>query len=285
MSPPTSAGASGDVHRLAVGVEAVDAVGGGRIAPPLHVLRDDMPLERARVRVLARRGLGVASVLPPADRHRTCRHVIRYEPELFRPGHASVTVRLVESVRGAGPRRFVPRRLEVPILDPTVADDRDTSFRIHRPRLFPGAAYPADPPATGVRGRVTRGDDVVRWARVEAVRSGGDDRVLARAHGDDRGEFFLLLGPPARPPGEPTGSLEVEIRAFGPDSPPAPPSAERARADRLWDLPAEPLPEVVGPDAVTLGEALPSGYGRSASRTLEVPLGRIVSEQEPFDIE
>lgn len=210
--------------------------------------------------------------------------MIRYEPGLFRPGHTGVTVRLVESTRHMGRRRFVPRRLEIPLLDPETADEEDTALRIHRPRLFPGAAYPMDPPATGIRGRVVRGDEAVRWARVEVVRAGGD-RILARAHGDDRGEFFVVLGPDARPPGEPTGTLDLEVRAFGPDSAPVPPSALRTRVDDLWDLPVEPLPAALEPDAVTLGEALPADYGRSASRPVKVPLGRIISEQKPFDIE
>ncbi len=284
MSPTGVPLPGGDVHRLAVGLEAVDVASGGRVPPPLHVIRDDRPLEDGLLVRLEGAGRDVASALPRFERHRTCRHVIRYEPGRFRTGHTSVTVRLVESTGGMGRRRFVPRRLEIPLLDPDVADDRDTEFRIRRPRLFPGAAYPVQRTATGLRGWVVRGDEIVRWARIEAVRSGGD-RVLARAHGDDRGEFLLLLGADARPPGDPTGTVELEVRAFGPDSAPSPSSDLRARVDALWDLPVETLPEARDPDPVSRGEALPTGYGRSASRTIQVPLGRIVSEQQPFDIE
>jgi hypothetical protein len=271
-------------HRLALGIEALDHLSGARIPPPLHVLRDDAPLAGAELARLALAGDDVAAHLPRLERHRTCRHVIRYHPGLHRPGHTSISVRLVESVSGMGRRHFVPRRLRVPLLDPATADDRDTALRIRRPVLFPGAAYPVQGHATGVRARVVRGEKIVRWARIEALRPGGGP-VLARAQGDDRGEFLLVLGPGARPVGEPTVSLEVELRIFGPEPAPDPASDPASGVDGLWDLPVEPLPEGAGPEPVARGEAVPAGYVLGASRIIEVPLGRIVSLQEPFDIE
>jgi hypothetical protein len=267
-----------------VGIEVVDALARARISPPLHVLRDDPPPAEAELARLARIGADVGSRLPRLDRHRTCRHVLSYRPGLYRPGHPGISVRLVESPAGVGRRHFVPRRLRIPLLDPATADDRDTAFRIRRPVLFPGAAYPLPGNATGVRGRVVRGDTIVRWARIEAVRPGGDT-VLARAHGDDRGEFLLVLGPDARPVGEPTGPLEVEVRVHGPDPAPSPASPLESAVDGLWDLPVEALPEAAGGDPVSAGEALPPGYVLGDTRTLEVPPGRVVSAQEPFDIE
>src|SRR5262245_6933947 len=145
----------------------------------------------------------------------------------------SVVVRLVEPDPDAG-RWVVPRRLTLDL----------TASRTFAPRLFPGAGASLPTGATVVRGRVTRhipgtGDAVpVRWVRVRATTigadthgagDGGGDGDLGWAHGDDRGEFVLVLDAAAR-------ALRLTVgAATGP-----PPPRSLTLSDPLVDLPPEP---------------------------------------------
>ncbi len=280
MTSPTGPTLRSLTHRLAVGVEPVDAATGGRIPPPFHILEDGRPLPREEVVWMAREGRDVTQKLPVLERHATCRHVLRY-----RPGADAhhVDVRLVEGPQARAPRRFVPRRLRIPLLDAAEADSRATGYRIRRPHLFPGAAYPVPTSATGLRGRVVREGGPVRWARVHATHP-GSGTILARAHGDDRGEFFLLLGPGALPIGSSGEPLDLEIHVQAPSTPPDPDPPELEVADPLWDLPLEVLPEEATSGAMALGHEPPDGYTPAESRTVTVPLGRIHSETEAFEI-
>ena len=270
------------IHRLAFGLEPRDAVGGGRVPPPLLVLRDGpVPGER-ELRHLTATGATTAGGLARLDRHDSTRHALLYgtvSPDDV-PGH--VDVRLVETTSPRPPRRFVPRRLRLPLVDADAADARPTGFRVRRPRLFPGAAYPLPSGACGLRGRVLRGGEPARWARVQALASDGG-AVLVRAHGDDRGEFLLVLGPPARPAGDLAETVTVQVRVFVADPPPAPDAPGVPGADPLWDLPLEEVVEGDGDDPVTLGEALPDGYDASVTRSVEIPLGRILTAVDPFE--
>lgn len=254
------------VTRLALGLELIDACRGGRIADPVQVAVDDPPF--------------VGTV----PRHDSCLHALVYAPEVSSP----VTVRVLSP-----DRRFVPRRLQIPIGSEAdaVAGALPAAKRTWRPLLFPGAAYDTSASATGVRGRVVWADDgsPVRFARV--VASYGAQQI-GLAHGDDRGEFLLVLGvdtvdgddfvladPPVMPP-----SLELLLMIVAPNDRPAPDSG-----DDLWGLPLEVAagPGVV-PDPVSLGEQLPDAYrnpGRVLAQSVTVPLGRITSVAAvPFEI-
>ena len=128
------------VKRLAIGLEPIDAVLRLRPSYPIDIAFDGAALGLPR---------------PAIDHHRTGLHVLLYSPTLTSP----VDLRLVDRAR-----RYVPRRLRIPILTKAAADAAPALRRVRRPVMFPGAAYDvAD--ATGVRGRVVRGGKVMRWAR------------------------------------------------------------------------------------------------------------------------
>jgi hypothetical protein len=235
--------------RLGLGIEPVDAVRGGRIGHPLTVAVDGVPLPPARLR----RDPGASpwtrqDVLERLPRTDACRFRL-----LLRPGlKPELPVRLWDDAR-----RYVPRRLEVAMLNLALNPPEERG-RIVRPALFPGAAYGAPAGAVGCRGTVTRGVEPLRWARVEATVGGV---VVGRAHGDDRGEFLLLLGPEAATGPDLEFPIDATVTVFGPDPPP-PPGPESA-LDPLWDLPLEAVP-AAGAEAVLAGTAHPPGYRPAA---------------------
>ncbi|MGE3312620.1 MAG: hypothetical protein AB7O66_21840 [Limisphaerales bacterium] len=274
-----------NVRRLALGLETLDAGRGTRVGHPIRVVFHDA------INGLPR---------PVVDRHDSCLHAL-----LYQPGVADrVDLRFYEAAppfpsgpRGAGqaldfgsqfrrvPRRFVPRRISFPILTQAQAELAIGALRVRRPSLFPGAAYDLDAGQTGVRGRVVQAGVAVRWVRVTATLPGGT-RVVGRAHGDDRGEFLLLLSPAAGSVGELGDPFTVRITVTARPAPPVPDTPERVLRDPWWDLPAEsadPLdpgdPEL---DPVSSGETMPSGYTATVTRDLEVPLGRVHAETTPF---
>ncbi len=269
------------IERLAAGLEPVDALRRSRIGPPVCVLRD-APLTEAEIVALRDRRGDVAEVLPRFESHGSRRHVLRYAPGVFRAAVPYVDVRLVEGPRRVGPRRFVPRRLRIPLVSPESADGRSPGFRIRHPALYPGAAYDVHETATGVRGRVERGGVALRWVRVEARDGAGV--LVGRAHGDDRGEFLLILGSEGNGMGEPRREIDVRVEVFGPASPPPAASALVRATDPLWDLPLEALPDTDVPDPVTRGEQHPWADQVSTIRMLTLRLGRITSERDPFVI-
>jgi hypothetical protein len=253
------------VTRLALGLETIDSCRGGRISDQIRVTVDSP--------------LGIASI----PRHDSCLHALVYSPEVRSP----VTLRLLSP-----DRHFVPRRLEIPIGTEAdaIAGLLPAPRRTWRPHLFPGAAYDISASATGVRGRVVWEDtgDPVRFARIVGFYGA---QQIGRAHGDDRGEFLLVLGvdtadgddlPLANPPTMPP-SLDLLLTIVAPNLRPAPDPE-----DELWGLPLEVAAGPGLPDPVSLGEQLPDTYrnpGRVLVRGVNVPLGRITSvSSTPFEI-
>ncbi len=133
---------------------------------------------------------------------------------------------------------------------------------------------------TGMRGRVERAGKPVRWARVFATRV-GMPRVIGRAHGDDRGEFLLLIAPEASNESELTNPLNIhfEIRVPNPATAPQPP--KQPGGDPFWDLPVEPAADLIPPDyeadPVSRGDALPPDYIMFTSRNAALVLGEILN--------
>ena len=237
------------VKRLAVGFEPIDAMHRLR-AHPVEIGVDAAALSLPR---------------PTIDRHATGRHVLLYSPKLTSP----VDVRITDPSA-----RFVPRRLRIPILTPALAETQPQGQRVRRPTLFPGAAYDVMD-ATGVRGRVMRDGKPMRWARVEARGTGG--AVVARAHGDHRGEFLLLVGPGAGPVGDIQPPLTLDLTVMGPAVVPVPSTPDRPDVDPLWDLPLELAALPGAPDPVSAGEQVPANYTAATTQQVDLTLGKLLS--------
>jgi hypothetical protein len=265
------------VDRLMLGIEPLDALRQGRVALPIDVVLDGVPGPLDAVWLAAHperawdRAFGIpdgTGALARIPRHASCRHALVYRPPLASP----IAIRLFDRER-----RFAPRRISYPL----PAAIETPAPRIRRPALYPGAAYLAGESATGLRGRVTwnqaaANEVPVRWARVEASIGG---QVVGRAHGDERGEFLLLLDSDAGGLGDLPTPLTATVTVFAPAAPPA-----IAADDPLSDLPLEVL--AADPDDVSPGEKLPPGYAStvSSSRAVDFPLGRLLSGQPKFFI-
>lgn len=246
------------VKRLALGLEPVDAGLGSRLPQAIQVTFDSDPLRLPR---------------PSLDRHHSCRHVLLFDPSFTN----QVDLRFVDDTR-----RFVPRRLRIPLRPQAQADAKPYSDRVRRPAMFPGAAYDVTSLATGLRGRVLRGGAPMRWARAVAVEPGTNNAV-ARAHGDDRGEFLLLVGSGAAPVTETDTSLTFDVQVWGPQNVPVPVPPRLPEVDPLWDLPLEkPLslgnPDPVDPvDPMFAGLTQPDTYVLVVTVTVSFLLGRVIS--------
>ncbi|MEQ1545841.1 hypothetical protein [Methyloglobulus sp.] len=245
---------SENVKRLALGLEPVDAELRLRAPHRVEVIFDSAPLHLPR---------------PPIDHHLTGLHVLLYHPKLVSP----VDLRFFDEAR-----RYVPRRLRIPILTRTIAESRPQTHRIRRPLMFPGAAYDVTSNSTGLRGLVLRGGQPMRWARIEA-RLPGAGRLVGRAHGDDRGEFLLLIGSEASPVGDLNPPLQIEITVLGPAVPPVSSNAERFKIDPLWDLPIEQTALPGNPDPVSEGKSHPTDYTASTMQVVNIIFGKIISGQ------
>ena len=263
------------VERLLLGIEAQDAQRAGRIAQAIDLVLDGVPrpsnaawLPREAASAWDRLfgvpdAIGALTRIP---RHASCRHALSVRPGLAKP----IAIRLFDRQR-----RYAPRRISYP----APADDGSLATRIRRPALYPGAAYAVSEATTGLRGRVTwnqplAGEVPVRWVRVEASIGG---QVVGRAHGDDRGEFLLLLDCQAGGLGDLPTPLTAQVSVFGPPAPVALPAD-----DPLGDLPLETL--LADPDDVSPGWKLPPGYAATAfsSRPVDFELGRLLVQQDKF---
>lgn len=276
-----------NVRRLALGLEPIDAERGARIAHPIRVAFDEEMTGLTR---------------PPVARHDSCLHALLYQPGLadrvrlrfFEDWRGFVPRVVSDRVRRALPvqiravaRRYVPRRISYPILTVVDAEQGSYRLRVRRPALFPGAAYDVAAGMTGLRARVTRGGEMVRWARVVATLP-GTDTVVGRAHGDDRGEFLLLVSAAAGAIGDLSDPLTIRVTVSGPTVAPVPSAPDLPDRDPLWDLPeetADPLdPNDPETDPVSSGVSLPTGYAASVFRDEALALGQITSASASFEI-
>ncbi len=269
------------IVRLALGVEPLDAITGARVATGLRVLLEDAPAPLHAWRTW-RPGETLDDVLPPLDRHPTGRFGRIYDRRFV---GGSVVFRLIEPAAGRRPvRHVVPRRCAVDLADEATVAAADAGptgphplwRRVFPLGLFPGAAADLPALATVARGRVLSGGEPVRWARVRAVDATGD--VVGWAHGDDRGEFVLVVGHPATAVVVPDDPLEVELFVGATLPPPAPDPLDPLRAvvDPLWDLPVEPLlptPTPATSDRLA-GRVLLPGQTTSGPFPVALPLGR-----------
>jgi hypothetical protein len=294
------------LHRLALGVEPIDAVTGDPVGRAVRVEREVPELPGRR----PRRGAARSGALDPLGRpagaaletNGTARFKLRFTlphgrragtirptvPPGRPPGTPPSLVVRVEDPR----RRHVPRRFEVQLwtLAEVEAADRlppaapgpyvPVGSRLLRPWLLPGAAYPMTRTATGLRGRVVDAAGArVPWPRVEA--RGPGDLVVGRAHGDERGEFLLLVTGTGILPPPPPSTLDVQLVLRGPD--PA------AGAGDPASPPLEPVTRSSVPPApgdldspLLRGETPPAGYVAAARLALTIPVGRVLAQAAPF---
>ncbi|KAF0956747.1 MULTISPECIES: hypothetical protein [Rhodococcus] len=253
------------VVHLALGVELRDAISGRRLGAGADVRMERFPRPVGKWRPW-RLGETLTAVLPRMHRHHTGRFVSRYDEGL----PTTVDLRVVDDdnvgatrIAGLG-RRIVPRRVRITIADEAdvLAAEADPTkpphplFRRSVPLwCMPGSAADLPSRATVMRGRIVRLDAgsgalvPVRWARVRAQNATGDD--VGWAHGDDRGEFALVVEQSANDivvPADPV-PISLTIGATLPAPTPDPADPLRASVDPLWDLPLEtvvtsPTPEV-----------------------------------------
>jgi hypothetical protein len=263
------------VHRLALGVEPMDAQSGGRLGYQLQAIYDSQQTGLPR---------------PPIERHTSNLFSLRYQPGVTTQLDLlffDSAKRLYRSEHDR--RRIVPRRLRIPILTladvehAEQADKKGFGRRIRRPAFFPGAAYDFSATSTGMRGRVVRNNAPMRWARVVATLA-GTSVVAGHAHGDDRGEFLLLIKANVTTGSALPKPLEIEVSVFGPAAAPTPATPDLPLLDPLWDLPFETLADPGDDDPVATGEELPAGYTANVSRIVQFPLGKCLCEEQEFVI-
>jgi hypothetical protein len=257
------------VSRLALGIEPTDPVIRSRIPRGIDVSLDGTPFPLPSVR----RDPGASpwaepTVLRPIERRNSGRHALLFTRELVDP----VGLRLQDPTG-----HYVPRRLLITMPNPMGAG------RVIRPALYPGAAYGPPAGAVGMRGRIERGGEPLRWARVEARRAVDDLRV-GHAHGDEHGEFLLLLDPSASRGADLVLPLEVRVTVFGPGTAPDPDDFPDAEADPFWDMPVEPVTLMPAGEAVLSGRELPAGYVSrpNSSRVVEFSWHGLVREEFDF---
>lgn len=266
-------------HRLALGLEPVDAVRGMELVYPLRIeieygLPHRSPFPAQQFRFAQQQGRQPQAL----NRHNSGRYSLLYQPSL----KTQIDLRLYDYGR-----KYVPRRLRVPLLtlQAVLALEAAQSHeysrgRVRRPYLFPGAAYHHVGNATGLRGRVLRDGVPMRWVHVEAF---VDDELVARARGDDRGEFLLLLSPLAAPGSDLSEQITVRLKVYGPALVPAEATQELASSDALWDLPLELMPAAGQPDEVAIGKTLPPGYVLGVDEEVPFQIARILSGREVDD--
>ena len=248
-----------NIWRLALGIEPIDAQRLHRVAHPLSIMVERPPK---------------ASAKPQVMRHPSCLHVLLYYPELV----DSVAIRIFEDFR-----RFAPRRVTVPLHTLATVENFPYTHRVRRPYLYPGSAYDLDSCATGIRGRVVRAGKPMRWARVQAVLL-SSGQVVGRAHGDDRGEFLLVIAASASPIGDLVSPVTLQVTVFGPATIPVPPTLDVPLRDPLWDLPLEVSPAPGAPDKVSTGETLPVNYTANTVVNVDFVLGELRSGLAAFTI-
>jgi hypothetical protein len=260
-----------NIQRLALGLEPVDAMRLRRVAQPLRVEVEYPPK---------------ASAKPPVQRHPSCLHALLYYPALV----DSVDIRIFEHFDPLEtewqyhlPRQFVPRRFHIPLHTQGTVDTFPYTDRVRRPFMFPGAGYDLDSCATGIRGSVLRADTPMRWARVTAVLA-SSGHVVGRAHGDDRGEFLLLIDFNAIPVGDLVSPVTLQVNVFGPDPIPVAVPPDLPSRDPFWDLPLETPPAPGAADTVSTGETLPSNYTKTTGTNVDFFLGELRSAPAPFTI-
>jgi hypothetical protein len=269
------------IHRLALGLELIDPIRERGLMHPVRVdIENQLPHPSKEPKDPYCLPQSAGQVPGSMCRHHSGRYALLYYPGIG----TDVVLRIYDHSR-----YYVPRRLQVPLLTTAEIEQPENShfqLRARRPVLFPGAAYDISRRATGLRGRVLRDDEPMRWAVINANLP-GNNALIGRARSDDRGEFLLILAPTAAPASDITRTIEVRVSVSGPAAKPVPDSPDLPGQDDLWDLPLEILPAPGLADNVSAGHTLPAGYAASpsATRIVAFHLGRFITgiDEEPFE--
>lgn len=189
-------------------------------------------------------------------------------------------------------RRYVARRFDLPLWTLREVLDHESAgspvpaaSRLLRPWLLPGSAAAISRGMTIVRGRVVRGDDPVRWPRITA--RGPGHQAVGWAHGDERGEFVLVIEDTGTlPPPAPT---ELPVQLFVTARIPSTPDP----FDPYADLTIEPLLRSAAPPGpgdlandVLRGRTTPADHVASTTvlPPISVPVGQelLLAAPVPF---
>jgi hypothetical protein len=290
------------VHRLALAVTPIDALRRGPVSARVRVGREvNRPPTRRR-----RRGGVIDPLARDDDIALEARGMSAFTllHRLYLPPASPNTPEVGEAViRLADPtRRYVPRRITVPLwsrhrveqadFDPSTGTYIPAAERSIGPWLFPGSAYQPTPGTTGLRGRLVRGGQQLRWPRVEAL--GSANEVLGRAHGDDRGEFLLVIPTTGNIPPPPPSTLPIRLAVWVPPPPPQPPGQQIAEDDPLSDLEPEDAvrrdpgaPPGSVDSAVLHGDVIPPTYQLAtfiSSPAVTLTVGELLVQTVPFDL-
>jgi len=285
------------VNRLLLGVEPTDALRMQRLAHTVQMyvepaaMLDPLTDEQQRwLRARINSGIPLSDSWQRVPRHASARHVLTY-----RAGKGtSINLRVLDRSE-----RIVPRRLRVPLTslgapeNVATLDALPVGQRSRAPMFYAGATYETSERVTGLRGRAVinaGGVRPVRWPRVE-VRPADGGAPIAWAHGDEHGEFLLILPPQsiAAPAVQLPRTLTLQVTVFGRRVQPVvvPPLLVQ-RADPWWDIPLETLgaPGVVpANDSVSLGRTIPADYDGSATQLVTFSYSEIISSSVlPFVI-
>jgi hypothetical protein len=275
----TTVGPANVLHRLALGVECLDAVTGRRLRTSVLVGREVDPL-------LLPRGYDPEWPCFSLPGKGVGRSYLRFDQTI--PVRTPLLLRLLDPSR-----RLVPRRLELPLW--TLAEILTAeatppvvpaASRILRPWLWPGSAALLSSGMTVIRGTIRTGSAPVRWARLTAIRHG--DVAVGHGHADERGEFVVVItGTGSLPPPAPS-TIDIDLQVIAPDPATAPPIDP---LDPYADLVVEPVTRPSNPpqpaeldNPVLRGTATPAGYQPNTAHVpmLTVPVGAQVSLTDPI---
>jgi hypothetical protein len=252
------------VHRLALAVQAIDALTRTPVQDGVRVARET---------VRAKRGG------PGFTDHGRSLFVLTHRPDTS----ADAVVRLTDP-----DRRFVPRRLTVrlwPLAAVTGIDQRPptapfvpATSRLLRPWLLPGAAAVLPRGTTGLRTRITRAGRPVRWARVELFTAAGR---IGWGHADERGEVVVVASRRAAYPAAGTLTFPTALRVHRPAIA-VDPDPDDPLADPLADLVVEQILRSAAPpttndldNARLRGISRPTGYVTAPDQVITLTSGRV----------
>ena len=288
---PTSVGPAEVLHRLALGVEPHDAVTGAPVATAVRVGQEVPPRMRPRAARFEEAWPCLAF-----ESNGTARFKLRYQiggPNRIKVNTDGSAPRITVRIDDFG-RRFVPRRFRIPLWTQRELERADKTpptgqyvlmaSRLLRPFLFPGATYTVPRGTTAIRGRVVSNTGrAVRWPRI--IAEGPGNVPVGAAHGDERGEFLLIITSLGTTPPPVPSTVDVDLDIFAP----APAPADDPK-DRLADLVVENQARSSVPPTnanldndVLRGVAVPPGYVASTAPRphLQIPVGGLLAMSQP----